>query len=246
MQRVVTLTRSTVGKKVLMAASGTLLFLFVLAHMGGNLKMLQGCHEAAPGEHAAGLSVDGYVCSMDSYAEFLREVGYPAVPHGTVLWLARLALLGAVGVHVVAAFQLWQRSSRARGGTYKKQEAISFSYASRTMRWGGVIILAFIVYHILHFTTGQAHVDYVYGGVYRNFVVAFQNPLVLGAYFVAQAALCLHLYHGVWSVFQTLGANHPKYNHLRRPFAAAYAGVVFIGFLIPPVLVFAGVLGLPG
>jgi succinate dehydrogenase / fumarate reductase cytochrome b subunit len=245
MQRVVTLTRSTVGKKVLMAASGILLFLFVLAHMAGNLKMLQGCHEAAPGEATAGYSVEGQVCSMDTYAQFLRDVGYPAVPQGTLLWAFRLALLGAVAVHVVAAFQLWKLSNAARGGSYEKQKAISFSYASQTMRWGGVIILAFIVYHILHFTTGQAHTDYVYGGVYRNFVIAFQNPLVLGAYFVAQAALCLHLYHGVWSVFQTLGANHPKYNHLRRPFAAAYAGVVFIGFLIPPVLVFAGVIGLP-
>jgi succinate dehydrogenase / fumarate reductase cytochrome b subunit len=114
------------------------------------------------------------------------------------------------------------------------------------MRWGGVILLLFIVYHLMHFTVGTAHSDYTPGGVFRNFVVAFANPLVLGAYVLAQAALCLHLYHGVWSVFQTLGANHPKYNHLRRPFAAAYALIVFVGFLIPPVLVAVGAITLPG
>jgi succinate dehydrogenase / fumarate reductase cytochrome b subunit len=246
MQRVVTLYRSTVGKKVLMAASGILLFGFVLAHMSGNLKMLQGCHVATEAESAVGLSVPGQVCAMDGYAEFLREVGYPLVPHGGVLWLARFVLLGAVALHIVSAFQLAQRSRAARPAGYKKQESLSFSYASRTMRWGGVILLLFIVYHLLHLTTGQAHSDFVAGGVYRNFVVAFQNPLVLGFYVLAQAALCLHLYHGVWSVFQTLGANHPKYNHLRRPFAAAYSLVVFLGFLTPPVMVALGVISLPG
>jgi succinate dehydrogenase / fumarate reductase cytochrome b subunit len=231
MQRVVTLYRSTVGKKVLMAASGIVLFLFVLVHMIGNLKMLQG------------MSADG-TYAMDAYAEFLKTVGYPVVPKGTVLWLTRLALLGAVGVHAVSAFQLWSRSRAARPRGYKQEDSLSFSYASRTMRWGGVIILLFIVYHILHFTTGQAHTDFVKGEVFRNFVIAFQNPLVLGSYIVAQAALVLHLHHGVWSVFQTLGASHPRWNRLRRPFATAYSVVVFLGFLIPPVLVFAGVITL--
>lgn len=244
MQRAATLYRSTVGKKVLMALSGIVLFLFVLVHMAGNLKMLQGCHAAGPEEAAAGLSVPGQVCGMDTYAEFLREVGYPVVPHGAVLWVTRLILLGAVGMHLLAAFQLWSRSRAARGKAYEKEDSLSFSYASRTMRWGGVIILLFIVYHILHFTTGQAHVDFRPGGVYHNYVVAFQNPLVLGAYVLAQLALVFHLYHGVWSVFQTLGANHPRWNRFRRPFAAGYALVVFVGFLIPPVLVFAGAITL--
>ena|SRR5687768_18179161 len=110
------------------------------------------------------------------------------------------------------------------------------------MRWGGVIILLFIVYHILHFTTGQAHPDFVEGGVYHNFVVAFQSPVVLLVYLIAQAALCLHLYHGLWSVTQTLGANHPKYNRVRRPAAAAIALAIFVGFVIPPVLVLVGVI----
>lgn len=231
MQRVVTLYRSTVGKKVLMAVSGIVLFGFVLAHMVGNLKMLQGLNE------------DG-VYAMDAYAEFLRDVGYPLVPHEGVLWIARIVLLAAVGVHIVMAVQLSARSRAARPTRYEKQANLSFSYASRTMRWGGVILALFIVYHILHFTTGQAHSSFEYGAVYRNYVIAFQNPLVFGVYLLAQVALCFHLYHGVWSVFQTLGANHPKYNHLRRPFAIGYALVVFVGFMIPPVMVLTGVLTL--
>lgn len=228
MQRVVTLYQSTVGKKVLMALSGIILFLFVLVHMLGNLKMLQGMNPET-GHYA-----------MDTYAEFLRTVGYPMVPEHGVLWLFRIGLLAVVAVHVMAAVQLWSISRAARPRGYRKEENIAFTYASRTMRWGGVIVFLFIIYHILHFTTGQAHVDFQEGAVHRNFVIAFQNPLVLGVYILAQAALVLHLYHGVWSVFQTLGANHPKWNRLRRPFATAYALVVFIGFVIPPVMVFTG------
>lgn len=229
MQRVVTLSRSTVGKKVLMALSGIVLFGFVLVHMIGNLKMLEGANAQG-------------VLAMDAYAGFLREMGYPLVPLGGVLWLARIVLLLAVIVHIWAAFQLTAKSRAARKVGYRKAEDLSFSFASRTMRWGGVIIGLFIVYHVLHFTTGQAHPDFVEGAVYRNFVIAFQSPLVFGVYLLAQIALCFHLYHGVWSVFQTLGANHPRFNHWRRPFAIGYALVVFVGFMIPPVLVLAGVI----
>jgi len=229
MQRVVNLYRSSVGKKILMALSGTILFGFIVGHMAGNLKILQGCDP-----------VTG-ICAMDSYAEFLREIGYPLVPHGAVLWLARLGLLGAVAVHMMAAFQLWAKSRAARPRGYGKEKNISFSYASRTMRWGGVILLTFIVYHILHMTTGTVHPDFVHGAVHQNYVIAFQNPLVFGFYLIAQAALCMHLYHGLWSATQTLGANHPKYNHLRRPIAVMFAVVIFVGFLIPPTLVLTGV-----
>lgn len=229
MRRVATLYRTTVGKKVLMAASGLVLFGFVFVHMLGNLKML--APRAEDGSYA-----------MDVYAEFLRDVGYPLVPHEGVLWLTRLVLLAAVGVHIMSAFQLWKRSRDARSGSYGKEANLSLSYASRTMRWGGVIILLFIVYHILHFTTGDLHGSFEYGAVHQNYVNAFQNPLVYGFYFLAQTALAFHLYHGVWSFFQTLGLNHPKYNRLRRPFAAGFALVVFVGFLTPATLVLAGVL----
>lgn len=224
MQRAAALTRTTVGKKFLMGVSGLVLFGFVLMHMIGNLKMFQGPE------------------AMDGYALFIREVGYPAVPKYGVLWIVRVVLLAAVAAHAVSAFQLWSRSRAARPRGYAKEQNLSFSYASRTMRWGGVILLLFIVYHILHFTTGQAHPDFVYGDVYRNFVIGFQNPLVLGFYLVAQAALCLHLFHGLWSAFQTLGANHPKYNHLRRPLATGLALVIFVGFVAPPIAVALGIL----
>jgi len=228
MRRVATLYSTTVGKKVLMAASGVVLFGFVFVHMLGNLKML---FPPSDGHYA-----------MDVYAEFLREIGYPLVPHAGVLWLARFVLLGAVAIHVMSAVQLSQLSRAARPTGYAKEQSLSLSYASRTMRWGGVILLLFIIYHILHFTTGQAHSSFVAGAVHQNYVSAFQNPLIFGVYLLAQTALCFHLYHGVWSFFQTLGLSHPKYNHLRRPFAIGFAVVVFVGFLTPPTLVLAGVI----
>ena len=229
MRRVATLYRTTVGKKILVAASGVVLFGFVLIHMIGNLKMLFPPDEAG-------------VFAMDVYAEYLRNFAYPIMPHYGFLWVFRLLLLAAVVTHVVAVVQLWRLSNSARQQSYKKLDDLSLSYASRTMRWGGIIVGLFIVYHILHFTTGQAHSDFVAGAVHRNFVIAFQSPLVFGVYFIAQSALALHLYHGVWSFFQTLGLNHPKYNRFRRPFAAAFSAIVFIGFLTPPTLVLTGVI----
>jgi succinate dehydrogenase / fumarate reductase, cytochrome b subunit len=223
MQKVATLYRSSVGKKILMAVSGIVLVGFIVVHMLGNLKVFQGDS------------------SFNAYAEFIREVGYPALPHQGALWLIRIALLVAVAVHITMAVQLWQMSSAARERRYQKNKDLSFSYASRTMRWGGVIILLFLVYHILHFTTGQAHPDFVLHDAHHNFVTAFQVPWVVLVYVVAQAALCLHLYHGVWSLFQTLGANHPRYNRYRRPFAAALAIGVFVGFVVPPIMVLARV-----
>ena len=222
MQRVLTLYRSSVGKKVAMALSGIVLTGFLLLHMVGNLKIFSGQQ------------------GFDAYAAFLREVGSPVVPHEGLLWTLRVVLLLAVVVHVVAAFQTWSQSRAARDVGYRKSADLSFSYASRTMRWGGVIILLFIVYHLLHFTTGQAHPDFREGEVYHNFVVAFQSPWVVGVYLLAQAALCLHLYHGLWSLTQTLGLNHARYGRLRRPAAAVLALGVFAGFVVPPVLVLVG------
>ena len=224
MTREVSLYRSSVGKKVLMALTGLFLVLFLLGHMLGNLKVLQGPE------------------AFNAYAEWIREVGYPAVPHLGALWAFRVLLLVAVAVHVLAAVRLWRAARNARPERYRKPKDLSFSYASRTMRWGGVIIGLFVVYHILHFTTGQAHTDFIHGDVYHNYVVAFQRPLVFLVYVVAQGALCLHLYHGLWSVTQTLGGNPPWLEALRRPLAAIVALGIFGGFLLPPVLVLAGVI----
>ncbi len=224
MGRVATLYRSSVGKKWVMAVTGAILVGFVVLHMAGNLKAFQGAE------------------SFNAYAEFLREVGYPAVPHEGVLWLLRVVLLVAVALHVHAAVVLTRMSRAARPQGYAKQESLVFSYASRTMRWGGVILLAFVVYHLLHMTTGTVHPDFTAGDAYGNLVRGFRSPVVALAYVVAMGALCFHLYHGIWSAFQTLGLNHPKYNGLRRPLAAVVAMVVFLGFILVPVAVQTGML----
>ena len=224
MPRVVTLYRSSVGKKILMAVTGIILFGFIVLHVLGNLKVLLGPEE------------------LNAYARFLRTVGYPAVPNQTALWAVRIVLLLSVLVHVYAALTTWLQSRKARQVGYRKNDDLSFSWASRTMRWGGVIILVFVIYHIGHFTTGTWHPDFVEGDVYHNFVVAFRSPVILLIYVAAMAALGLHLYHGLWSATQTLGANHPRYNRLRRPGAMTIALAIFFGFMIPPALVLAGVL----
>ena len=164
MPQVLTLYRSSVGKKILMALTGVLLVGFIVVHMLGNLKLFEG------------------PSGFNAYAAFLREVGYPALPHSSALWGVRVVLLVALIVHVWMALDLWRMSAGARPQRYAKNEDLSFSYASRTMRWGGVIIFLFLVYHILHFTTGQAHHDYVPHDVYHNFVTAFRVPWILLVY----------------------------------------------------------------
>lgn len=224
MRRILGLYDNSVGKKVAMSVTGAILVLFVIGHMIGNLKAFLGPEE------------------FNAYAEGLRDFGHPFFPHMAALWIVRVVLLACVGVHMLAAWQTSRRSWAARDVKYKKQESLSFSYASRTMRWGGVIIAAFVVYHLLHFTTGQLHHDFIPGDAYHNLVTGFQNPLVVLAYVVALTFLVLHLYHGIWSAFQTLGANHPRYNPFRRPVAIVLALIVYVGFLSVPLAVVAGVL----
>ncbi len=226
MRRVISLYRTSVGKKFYMAVTGAVLIGFLVAHMIGNLKMYMGPD------------------AFNHYAEWLREVGYPLLPHKGGLWLFRLVLLGAVGLHMLSALQVYLQSRPARGGKYTREENLSFAYASRTMRWGGVIIAAFVIFHILHFTTGQAHPDFVLGDAYRNVVIGFQNWWVTGFYTVTLVMVTFHLYHGLWSAFQTVGANHPKYNPYRRPLALVLALVVFLGFMTVPVGVTTGALNL--
>jgi succinate dehydrogenase / fumarate reductase cytochrome b subunit len=228
MRRVIGLYRTSVGKKFFMAVSGVILIGFLIAHMIGNLKVFMGAE------------------SFNHYAEYLREVGYPILPHKAGLWIFRIVLLGAVGIHMLSALQVYLQSRPARGGKYKKEDDLSFSYASRTMRWGGLIILAFVVYHLLHFTTGDAHPEFIVGDAYRNVVIGFQNPWVIGAYVVALVMVTFHVYHGLWSAFQTVGANHPRYNPYRRPLALILAGVLLLGFLTVPVGVMTGTVTLEG
>lgn len=211
--------RSSIGKKVVMAATGVILFGFVVAHMVGNLQVYLG-REA-----------------MDQYAVFLRQVG-----HGGGLWVARGVLLLAVALHIWAATSLTLMNRAARPRGYRERRNLESTYASRTMRWSGVILVLFVVYHLMHFTWGNAHPRFQHGHVYHNFVTGFQAPWVSGFYILAMLCLGLHMYHGVWSMMQTVGLSHPRYNHLRHAFATLVTVVVIAGNISFPLAVLAGLL----
>ncbi|MEM9291525.1 MAG: succinate dehydrogenase cytochrome b subunit [Acidobacteriota bacterium] len=218
--------RSAIFKKAVMAVSGLMLFGFVLTHMLGNLKLYFGPEE------------------INNYAEWLRTIGKPALPKNGALNIARVGLLAAVFLHIWSAWQVTRLSRKARPQKYVKQATIQATYASRTMRWGGVIVLLFIVYHLLHLTLGVVGPEgFEYGDVYNNVVLGFRNPLISGFYILANLALGLHLYHGLWSLFQSLGLNHPSYRALRRPIALAFASVVTLGNISFPLAVLSGVVG---
>ncbi|HEX2167823.1 MAG TPA: succinate dehydrogenase cytochrome b subunit [Longimicrobiales bacterium] len=225
-RRVFSLWGSTVGKKIMMAVTGVILIGFVLVHMLGNLKVYQGAE------------------AFNHYAEGLRTLGEPFFGRGQLLWILRIILLVAVIIHIVAAVQLVLRSRRARAVGYRKYEGdMVFSYASRTMTWGGLIILAFVVYHLLHLTFGTAHPDFIHGNAYHNFVIGFQSWPVSIAYILAMIPLGFHLYHGFWSMLQTFGATNPKLNYIRRPIAAVLAAAIVIANISFPVAVLAGFVG---
>ena len=226
--------RSTLGKKAVMAVSGIVLFGYVLLHMLGNLKLY--FPKYAQGEHAGEFP-------LNVYAGWLREMGAPLLPGEGALWLVRIVLLVAVVAHVWAAWQVSRASWRARPRAYEKVDRVEADYAARTMRWGGVIILLFVIYHLLHLTTGQAHTDFVPGDVYHNVVAGFSVWWVSAIYIVANLLLGLHLYHGLWSMFQSLGWNHPVFNRWRRYFAVAFAVVVTVGNVSFPVAVLTGLVG---
>jgi succinate dehydrogenase / fumarate reductase cytochrome b subunit len=217
------LHRSTIGRKLLMAITGLLLVGFVVGHMVGNLKIFLGPE------------------ALDHYAHGLKEFGDPFLGKGQFLWIARLSLLGAVGIHIWAALSLARQNRQARPVGYKKWEADRSTYASRTMRYGGVILLLFIIYHLLHLTLGTVHPDFG-TSVYANVISGFQQWPVAAVYILANLALGLHLYHGFWSLFRTLGANNPSRETLRRRTALGVALVVALGNISIPVSVLTGIL----
>lgn len=224
MTTALSLYRTTIGKKVVMALSGFVLVGFVIAHMVGNLKIFQGPKK------------------FNSYAVFLREVGGPIFGNEQLLWVVRLVLLASVVLHIVAAVQLTRLNwgSRSQRYAYPRKKSRDTSYASRTLRWGGVIITLFIVYHILHFTTGTVHSSYIHGDVYHNVVSGFQVWYVAAFYIAAMLALGLHLYHGVWSMFQTLGLNFGRRNRVFQGVSIITAAAVVLGNIAVPVAVLAG------
>ena len=213
--------RSTVGKKIVMAITGLIGVGFVIGHMVGNLQVFEGAEK------------------INAYGRFLHHTV------GTELWLVRLVLLAAVILHVVAAVQLTRRAQVARPQGYRQRTPQVSTWASRTIRWGGLLLLVFIALHILHFTVrafpGYQAVDRTGSvDVYANLVTAFRNPWWTLFYVVSMIALGLHLYHGVWSSLRTMGQAKRSSNPLRRPVALALAALIWAGFTVVPVAIFLG------
>lgn len=210
---------SSVGKKVVMALTGTILFGFVTVHMLGNLQVYLGRQV------------------MNDYAASLAGLA-----HGGGVWIVRSILLVAVGFHIWAALTLTLANQAARPVGYRTQAHRASTLASRTMRWTGVTLAVFIVYHLLHLTTGQAHPDFIRGDVYHNFVTGFQVPAVAVFYVIAQLCLGFHLWHGVWSLTQTLGLSHPRFDRLRKGIAYGFAVVIAGANMFFPIAVLAGLI----
>jgi succinate dehydrogenase / fumarate reductase cytochrome b subunit len=215
--RLLALWRTAIGKKVVMALTGLIGLAFLVSHVISNLLVFTDPHH------------------LDEWGAFLRSLG-PA------LWLARAVLLGAVVLHIVAAWQLTRQARAARPGGYARHETQVATYAARTMRWGGVLLAVFIVFHILHLTLGQFHPDFREGQVGRNLVTGLAVTPVALFYALAMLSLGAHFAHGVWSVFQTLGLNHPAWNRARIALAVGSAVLIAGGFLAIPLAALLGVL----
>jgi len=218
MNRVQGLWDTSVGKKAVMAVTGLIMLAYLITHVLANLTVFQG------------------PAKINAYSAFL---------HGTggALWVARLVLLAALVLHVVAAAQLTARRRTARPVAYAAgREPQVSTFASRTIRWGGVLILIFIVYHLLHFTLGTVHPSFVEGDPYHNVAAGFGNPLVVIFYELALAALGLHLYHGIWSSGRSLGVSPPSPHPLKRQLALVLSVLIWAGFAVIPIAVSAGAL----
>lgn len=209
--------QTTVGKKAVMAVTGFILFGFVIVHLLGNLQVYAGPEK------------------LNHYSASLKAL--PAL-----LWGARLVLLLSVGLHIWSSFQLWLLQREARPVGYVKKANAHSTYASRTMLWSGPILLAFIIFHLLHFTFGTVHPGGPFDphDVYNNVVTGFQVLPVSLFYILAMVLLCLHLYHGLWSIFQTLGFSHPIYTPWLQTLAKLIAILIAVGNISIPVAVLAG------
>jgi len=209
--------QSTIGKKIVMAVTGIVGILFVIGHMVGNLQMF---YPDAP-------------AAMRAYAELLRT----SMP---LLWAVRLGLLGAVVLHAVSAWQLTRLARRARPQGYAVRAPQVTTLAARTIRWGGVLLLAFIAFHLLHLTLGAVHPAFRHLDPYHNIATGLASPAVAAFYLLAMAALGLHLYHGAWAALRTLGVARPSAHPLKRHAALVLAIVVAGGFMAIPVAALAG------
>ena len=222
----VELYRTAVGKKYVMAVTGLMGLGFVFTHMLGNLKMYLG------------------PVHFDEYAEWLRTLLVPFLPRTVALWLLRFGLVGAIILHIHSAVTLTIMNRKARPVAYQsKRDYIAADYASRTMRWSGIIVFLFIAWHLFDLSWTGTGQHYVRGATYANVVNSLDRWPVAIFYIVANLALGFHLYHGVWSLFQSLGWNNPRFNRWRRSLAVGFAAVVCGGNISFPIMVLAGVVG---
>jgi len=224
-----TARRTTVFMKILMASTGALFVFYVLMHMYGNLKIFFGYQ------------------AFDDYAEHLREILTPILPHSGFLWLFRALLVVSLFVHAYAAFSLWSRANGARPQRYAVKTAAKGAIRSKMMRWGGVTLLAFLIFHLVQFTISKVNFNGAFttaqlqGSTGKLVVASFQLWWVVLIYVIAMVALGMHLFHGVWSGAQTLGwTNTATTRRLAHTAAHAVAGIVVVGFLLPPLAILFG------
>ena len=218
MNTVLTFWRSTIGKKVVMGVTGLIGLGFVIGHMAGNLQAFAGAEK------------------LDAYGALLHG------PLHELVLIARVVLIAAVILHVTAAYQLTMLSRAARPVDYASRKPQVSTLAARTLRWGGVLLLVFIIFHILHFTIGSVHPDFVEGRVYRNLSTGFAVKWVAVFYLVAMLALGMHLFHGAWSSMRTLGVAKQKAHPIRRFLPVVLAVVISLGFAAIPLAFLLGVL----
>jgi len=218
--------QTAIGKKYAMALTGIGLLGFVLVHMIGNLHLYEG------------------PAQVNEYGEALRDLGGDLAPRTLVLWLARLGLTAMFALHIHSAWSLARMSHKADSSYVGSRNYIAANFASRTMRWTGPIILLYLIFHLADLTWGRWRVgdNYIRGDVYHNVSESFANLPVALIYIVANVALAVHIFHGAWSMFQSLGINNPKYNSLRRGLAGGLAGLILVGNLSFPIAVQTGLI----
>ncbi|HKY14518.1 MAG TPA: succinate dehydrogenase cytochrome b subunit [Microthrixaceae bacterium] len=216
---------SAVGKKWVMGLTGLALYGFVFGHMIGNLKIYLG--REPDGEWA-----------IDAYGHFLRELLHPLLPNHVFVWLLRIGLIVAFVLHIHAASTLTLMNRRSRPVGYQSsRDYIAANFASRTMRWTGVIILAFLIFHLFDLSWTGTGQDYELGHVHDNMIASLSRPWVAAVYILGNAALLVHLFHGIWSSFQTLGLNNPRWNGARRLVSLGAALLVGIPNILFPLLI---------
>lgn len=217
------LYRTAVGKKYVMAVTGIIGLGFLLMHMVGNLKIYMGSDD------------------INHYGEFLRELLVPILPRTTALWGMRLMLIAAVLLHIHAAWSLTRLNHKADVKYYSKRDFVAADFASRTMRWTGIIVGLYIIFHLADLTWGTVNPDFVRGDVHNNMVESLSRWPIAILYIVANLALAVHLWHGCWSLFQSLGWNRPRFNRWRSWFAWGFTALVTLGNLSFPIAIATGI-----